>query len=302
MLQCFAVFVSLCTGCKMIDSAVVIGNEVVMDEVGSDRRLREIASRFSELEHVEAVALAGSAALGTSDSHSDYDLYVYARQPVDVAVRDSLLRPRAQRLELHRTFWEDEDAWIEPDDIELEIMYRTCAWTEGELTARLDRCEASLGYTTTICYSVEHSRALWDRSGWFARTQRRFLEGYPEGLSRAVVQKNLPVLGAIISSYEQQIQAAFLRQDIVSLNHRVAAWLSSYFDILFAANRQFHPGEKRLLVHVEKLPNSPELMVEDVRTICATAGSLERCVAHHLALVRHRLEAWLESKGVLYAR
>jgi hypothetical protein len=270
MLQCFAVFVSLCTGCKMIDSAVVIGNEVVMDEVGSDRRLREIASRFSELEHVEAVALAGSAALGTSDSHSD--------------------------------FWEDEDAWIEPDDIELEIMYRTCAWTEGELTARLDRCEASLGYTTAICYSVEHSRALWDRSGWFARTQRRFLEGYPEGLSRAVVQKNLPVLGAIISSYEQQIQAAFLRQDIVSLNHRVAAWLSSYFDILFAANRQFHPGEKRLLVHVEKLPNSPELMVEDVRTICATAGSLERCVAHHLALVRHRLEAWLESKGVLYAR
>jgi hypothetical protein len=35
-----------------------------VDEVGSDRRLREIASRFSELEHVEAVALAGSAALG----------------------------------------------------------------------------------------------------------------------------------------------------------------------------------------------------------------------------------------------
>src|ERR1700730_3288987 len=99
MFQCFAVFVSLRTGCKMIDSAVVIGNEVVMDEVGSDRRLREIASRFSEFEHVEAVALAGSAVLGTSDSHSDYDLYVYARQPLEVTVRDSLLRPRAQRLE-----------------------------------------------------------------------------------------------------------------------------------------------------------------------------------------------------------
>src|SRR5258708_13052817 len=39
-----------------------------MDEVGSDARLREIASRFSELEHVETVALAGSAAVGTSDS------------------------------------------------------------------------------------------------------------------------------------------------------------------------------------------------------------------------------------------
>jgi hypothetical protein len=227
-----------------------------MDAIGFEKRLREIASRFSELEYVEAVALAGSAALGASDSHSDYDLYVYAHQPVDMALRDSLLRPTAQRLELHRTFWEDEDAWIELDDTELEIMYRTCVWTESELTARLDRCEASLGYTTAICYSIEHSRALWDRSGWFARMQRRLLAGYPELLFRAIVQKNLPVLGTIISSYEQQIQAAFLRQDVVSLNHRVAAWLSSYFDILFAANRQFHPGEKRLLAHVEKLPDA----------------------------------------------
>jgi predicted nucleotidyltransferase len=284
---------------KVIHSRWVIRNEVVMDEVGSDASLREIASRFSELEHVEAVVLAGSAAVGTSDSQSDYDLYVYSRQPVDVAFRDGLLKPRAQRLELHRTFWEDEDAWIEPDDTELQIMYRTCAWTEAELTARLDRCEASLGYTTAICYNMERSRALWDRSGWFADTQRRLLEGYPEGLARAIVQKNLPVLGAIISSYEQQIQAAFLRHDLVSLNHRAAAWLSSYFDILFAANRKFHPGEKRLLAHVEKLPSAPQSMVEDVRTICSRAGSMERCIADHLVLVRRRLEAWLESKGVL---
>ncbi len=54
-----------------------------MADVGSDARLMEIASRFSELEHVEAVALAGSA-VGTSDSQSDYDFYVYSRQPVDL--------------------------------------------------------------------------------------------------------------------------------------------------------------------------------------------------------------------------
>jgi hypothetical protein len=39
-----------------------------MDEIGSDARLREIASRFLELEQVEAVVLAGSTAVGTSDS------------------------------------------------------------------------------------------------------------------------------------------------------------------------------------------------------------------------------------------
>ena len=129
--------------------------------------------------------------------------------------------------------------------------------------------------------------------------QRRLLNGYPERLARAVVQKNLPVLGTIISSYEQQIQAAFLRQDLVSLNHRVAAWLSSYFDILFAANRRFHPGEKRLLALAEELPSVPESMIEDVRTSYARAVSLERCIADHLGLVRHRLEVWLKRKGVL---
>ena len=113
------------------------------------------------------------------------------------------------------------------------------------------------------------------------------------------MQRNLPVLGAIISSYEQQIQAAFLRQDLVSLSHRVAAWLSSYFDILFAANRRFHPGEKRLLALAEELPSVPESMIEDVRTSCSRAVSLEHCIADHLSLMRHRLEDWLKRKGFL---
>ena len=65
----------------MIDPDLVIGNDVSMDEAESDARLREIASRFSELEYVEAVVLAGSAAGGTSDSQSDYDLYVYSHHP-----------------------------------------------------------------------------------------------------------------------------------------------------------------------------------------------------------------------------
>jgi predicted nucleotidyltransferase len=73
----------------MIDPDLVIGNDVSMDEVGSEARLQEIASQFSELEYVEAVVLAGSATGGTSDSQSDYDLYVYSRHPVPSCVPEA---------------------------------------------------------------------------------------------------------------------------------------------------------------------------------------------------------------------
>jgi len=110
---------------------------------------------------------------------------------------------------------------------------------------------------------------------------------------------NLPVLGGTIQSYEQQIRSAFRRRDRVSLNHRTAAWLASYFDLLFAANRRFNPGEKRLLAQAQALPTTPEWMAADVEAACTEACSLESCVADHLEAMRTRLEYYLQAQGLL---
>jgi len=56
-----------------------------------------------------------------------------------------------------------------------------------------------------------------------------------------------------IPSYLNQIEKAIIRKDVIALNHRVAAYLASYFDIVFAVNRIPNPGEKRMLENVKNL-------------------------------------------------
>ena len=266
---------------------------------GSDPRLEELASRMSKLDHVEAVVLGGSISTGLADERSDYDLYVYTRQPVEITAREAILRPRASRLELQRDFWEWEDTWIERDGTKLEIMYRGCGHAEQEVERRLQYCEASVGYSTCVLHTLAHGHVLADRNGWFEALQQRLLgTPYPDGLFRAIVSKNFPVLGPIISSYEDQVRSAFARQDLVSLNHRTTAWLASYFDILFAGNRQYHPGEKRLLMQAAQLPTLPANMANDLTEACLRACSLENCIADHLKETRERLARWLEAHGV----
>ena len=49
------------------------------------------------------------------------------------------------------------------------------------------------------------------------------------------------------ASYYEQIKKGINRNDTVSINHRIAAFLASYFDVIFAMNELLHPGEKRLI-------------------------------------------------------
>ena len=114
---------------------------------------------------------------------------------------------------------------------------------------------------------------------------------YPNGLLRAILQKNRPVLGGGMQScYFQQIKAALARRDPISINHRTAAWLASYFDILFAINRQLHPGEKRLLTYAEELADLPESALSDLRDLCAFAGTLDAPIIAHLERMLERLD------------
>jgi hypothetical protein len=253
------------------------------DTDGASRLAEAVAARFAALPEVVAVALAGSRLAGPVHGvavapDADLDLYVYARRPVPPAARAAIAREFAGAdgwVEVDNRFWEDGDEWRDArTGLWVDVTYRSPGWIEGALARVLDRHEAALGYTTCFWHNVLRSRPLFDRDGWYGRLQAGADRPYPEGLRRAIVAKNVPVLRRIRSAYLRQLDAALRRGDPVAVNHRLAALLASFFDVLFALNRQPHPGEKRLLAYAEatcpKRPFNLAARVADLLTLAAS--------------------------------
>ncbi len=232
--------------------------------------IRTITEQFSKLETISAIALGGSQTGQTTDQHSDLDLYVYSDQPVPLEFRKKIVEKLgAREANLGLTFWDEGDEWIhEESGIEVDLIYWNKKWIEGKLTDLLDKFGASIGYSTSFWHTIKNSHILFDRSGWFLKLQSRYDIAYPLELKKAIISKNYPILRDIIPSYYNQIKKASSRNDHVSINHRVAALLASYFDILFALNEIPNPGEKKItnfvLGNCSKIPKTMKKNVEEI--------------------------------------
>jgi Domain of unknown function (DUF4037) len=248
---------------------------------------QRVADQFASLPQVEAVALSGSRTSEFSDSRSDIDLYVYGTEDIPLELR-AKIATQSPRMEIGNATWEPGDEWIDGGTgISVDVMYRHVRWIEEQLDRVLVQHQASVGYSTCFWYNVLHSRMLFDRVGWFAELQRRAHQDYPEDLQRAIIAKNYPLLRRNQSSYLHQIELALMRQDPVGVNHRVAALLASYFDVLFAINKLPHPGEKRLMRHAKascsKLPREMEQRLTEL--LVSTTGADQAKAARVNALL-----------------
>lgn len=234
-----------------------------------------IAAEFAELEQVEAVALGGSVGAGRGDSFSDIDLYLFCREAVPVAVRAQIIKHRASRMELNSPFWETEDYWIEKDSqIKVEAIYRG-EWVAENLREMFATNRAQLSHSTSIWHSVQTSRVLYDRDGWFASLRKMAAVPYPDALANAIIRKNFAILRGSLAAYPAQLAQSIARNDAFCIHQLVHVILDSYFDILFALNRQLHPGAKRLLAYAEELEHQPTKMCKDVNDILRGSNSAQ---------------------------
>ncbi|MBN9387825.1 MAG: DUF4037 domain-containing protein [Chloroflexi bacterium] len=235
-----------------------------------DPEAAELAQRltaaYSRLPETVAIAWGGSQTNNLTDQYSDLDIYIYQKAEIALQTRSEIAATFADEPEIGNNFFESGDEFVDrKTGLGVDLIFRSPDWVEGELTRVLKRHQASIGYSTAIWYNVLNYRTLYDPEGWLARLLDIARQPYPEELRRAIIAKNYPLLRENQSSYQHQIEKSLTRRDKISYNHRVAVLLASYFDVLFAFNRQPHPGEKRLIPLAKKLcPHLPASFEADL--------------------------------------
>jgi hypothetical protein len=265
---------------------------------------RRLAALFAPLPAVEAVALGGSRGAGgvRSDAASDIDLYVYTRGEIPLATRAGIVEAAggATRADLGLGFWGPGDEWLNAaTGIHVDAIYFGAAWMDEQVDRVLARHEASLGYSTCFWHTVRGSIVLEDPRGWFAALQERCRVDYPEELRRNIVALNHPVLRSVLPAYAGQLAKAAARGDLVSVNHRLAGLLASYFDIVFAVNRVPHPGEKRLIeAALGSCSRLPAGMAGDVTEILETATTDLAGLPGRVDRLLDRVDALLVAEGL----
>ena len=208
--------------------------------------VNELFEELGSLSQVEAIALGGSRATGRNDEKSDYDVYVYITSSIDENVRRNILEKYCRYMEIGNSFWELEDDVTLNDGIDMDIIYRNMQDFEDMVSSVVIDCVPWNGYTTCMWHNLITAKIVIDKNGKLSALQEKYRIPYPKKLKENIISNNLKLLSGMLPSFDTQIKKAENRGDLVSVNHRVAEFLASYFDIIFALNEMTHPGEKRM--------------------------------------------------------
>lgn len=208
--------------------------------------LTRVVAAIGDVPGIVGISLGGSGAAGFADESSDLDLHVYTRAPL------ADFQPRAERLRAIAdpgTEVREERRWGAEDHFRLggqlvELIYVDL----DDLRREIDQAYASgldgEGFVTArLCY-IAQGRLLYDPTGELAALRER-LAIYPEPTRQQILRSNPDLMRV----YLKQLRAAHRRGDLLFVQHRRYAVQMVFFNLLFALNRRYHPGEKRLLRH-----------------------------------------------------
>lgn len=229
-----------------------------------ESKLTTIIEQFKQFPQVKAIAIGGSSAANTMDKSSDIDVYVFTTGDIEVKKREEIITAISSKYEVGgEYFGSGDEFFVDSIGIQFDVMYWNVGWFEDVVKNVWEKHYPSNGYTTCFLYTLSVFDIIYDKENWLSALQNSIKTDYPKELQQNIIKRNLMLMkDKPFASYYEQIEKAVKRNDLVSVNHRIAAFMASYFDVIFAINKSLHPGEKRLvkfaLNHCKVLPDNFE--------------------------------------------
>lgn len=248
-----------------------------------------IIEELKKLKEVQAITLGGSRATKRDTIDSDYDVYVYLKEELSKDKRDAILSKYTMYREVDNTFFELEDDCIMNDGIIIELIYRKLDDFDNMLNNLVNLKRPSAGYSTCFWHNILTSIVLYDPDNSYAKLKEKYDVPYPTELKENIISLNRKLLSGMIPSFDKQVLKAYKRNDLVAVNHRIAAFLASYFDIIFAYNEELHPGEKRLTEIIGELryvPKNFKKNINDLLSLSNIEGTLMEIIANLDELIK----------------
>ncbi len=237
-----------------------------------EKSLENIVEFYKSFEQVKAIAFGGSCSAKTSDMASDIDLYVFLENDISVEERKNFVEKISSNFEVGGEYFGNGDEYFVEDlGQQLDVMYWNTKWFEDVVENIWIKNYVQNGYTTCFLYTLKVCKIVYDKDNWLQGLKDKINTSYPINLKQNIIKRNMMLMkDKPFASYYEQIKKALARKDVVSVNHRLSAFLASYFDVLFAVNEKLHCGEKRLIQYskdnLKILPKDFEENIDKVLT------------------------------------
>ena len=221
----------------------------------TDQALRQIVGAVADLPGFTAISLGGSVANGLADQNSDLDLHVYWRAPLAAPAERAARLARVAdpgSVDVEILDWGREDN-LRIGGRRAELIYMPLDELCAEVEQAYGQGLITEGYTTARLFYVASGQPLHDPAGELSALRERLLSGSPEPTRRLLLRYH----PALLRVYLGHLRLAQSRGDLLAVQHRRYTVQMVFFNLLFALNRRYHPGEKRLLIHGERCPLRP---------------------------------------------
>jgi hypothetical protein len=228
------------------------------------------------------IAIGGSYAKGSGDSLSDVDIYLFADEVLP-GVR------RAERVvaelgaEARPESWGADDPFVQGGTDFWHAGQRVECWLRStrEVDRTLRACLGGevrreyvvwtvMGFLSYTALADVHSMKVVDDPHGILGRWKEAVATYPEALRQGILDRFMPEAAFWPENFHYR--TAVQRADVIYTSGIVQQVLHALIQAVFALNRVYFPGEKRLAHAMETLPVQPSGFAHRVQELLAPAA------------------------------